>query len=205
MPDPVRVVILLMAAGASSRMRGADKLLQVIDGETLLHRQAARACATGNPVIVTLPPDGVLRQAALAGLPVTAVPVPDARLGMAASLRAGVTAAAGLPGRAAGLMVVPADMPDLTTADLAALIAAFGGAPDRIWRGAAADGTPGHPAIFPRAMWPALAAVTGDRGGIDVIRAAGDGVRLCPLPGRAALTDLDTPEDWAAWRAQRPG
>ncbi|PJE36025.1 nucleotidyltransferase family protein, partial [Pseudooceanicola lipolyticus] len=30
----------------------------------------------------------------------------------------------------------------------------------------------------------------------------GDRVQLVPLPGQRARADLDTPEDWAAWRAR---
>jgi CTP:molybdopterin cytidylyltransferase MocA len=197
-----RVTILVLAAGASSRMRGADKLLQPVGGEALLRRSARVAAATGWPVLVSLPPERPDRWAALAGLAVTPLPVPDAADGMSASLRAGV-AAAGQMARdgPAGLMVLPADMPAFTTAALAEVAAAFAAAPGRIWRGAAEDGEPGHPAVFPRDLWAALAQVTGDRGGREVIRAEAGRVACLPLPGRMALIDLDTPEDWAAWHA----
>jgi hypothetical protein len=85
--------ILLLAAGASSRMRGADKLLEPVEGVPLVLRQARVALATGASVIVTLPLDRPLRNAALAGLELTTAPVPDAALGLSASIRAGVRAA----------------------------------------------------------------------------------------------------------------
>jgi hypothetical protein len=89
--------ILLLAAGSSSRMRGADKLLERVDGVPLLLRQARVALAAGVPVIVTLPGDRPARTAALAGLDLVTVPVPDAALGLSASIRAGVRAAASKP------------------------------------------------------------------------------------------------------------
>ena len=97
-------------------------------------------------------------------------------------------------------MILPADMPGFTTAALSSLIGQFQTDPTRILRGGTADGQPGHPAIFPRDLWPALAKVTGDEGGRSVIQGNKDRVRVIPLPGPMALLDLDTPEDWAAWR-----
>jgi len=88
-------------------------------------------------------------------------------------------------------------MPDITAEDMRALAAAFDGA--RAARGAGADGTPGHPVLLPAAALSALARLSGDTGARGLVR----GARLVALPGRHALTDLDTPEDWAAWRAAR--
>ena len=93
-------------------------------------------------------------------------------------------------------------MPGFTTAALSGLITAFLADPSLILRGGTADGAPGHPAIFPRDLWPALGAVTGDEGGRSVIQSNTGRVRVIALPGPMAILDLDTPEDWAAWRAR---
>ncbi len=188
-------VILLCAAGASGRMRGADKLLEPVAGVALLRRQALAGLATGTRVLVTLPPDRPRRAAALDGLAVEPVPVPDAAEGLAASIRAGVAAA-----RGGALLVMLADMPDIGAEDLALLIAGHAAAPDAVIRAAAEDGRPGHPVLFPARMAAALAGLRGDRGARDLLRA--EMPVLVPLPGCRALTDLDTPEDWAAWRAR---
>ncbi len=193
------LAIVILAAGSSTRMQGADKLLQPVAGEVLLHRQARMALETGCPVLVVLPPDRPARVAALAGLAVRQVVATEAHLGMSASIRTGV-AAARTAGLAGGLMVLPGDMPEFAAADLAAMAAAFVQQPDRILRGATADGRAGHPAIFPHDLWPALNLLTGDQGGRAVLRAEAARVVLVPLPGVAAITDLDTPEEWAAWR-----
>jgi molybdenum cofactor cytidylyltransferase len=192
-------VILLLAAGASSRMRGADKLLEPIDGVPLLLRQARVALATGASVIVTLPLDRPLRNAALAGLDLMTAPVPDAALGLSASIRAGVRAAGARP-----VLVLLADLPEITTDDLSLLLARHAVAPDLILRATAADGTPGHPVLFPAWALPGLAALTGDSGARDLLQQHRDRTEMVALPARHAVTDLDTPEDWAAWRAARP-
>lgn len=179
-------------------MRGADKLLEPVDGMALLTRQARAALATGARVIVTLPPAPGPRGAALARLDVTRVPVADAAEGMAASIRAGVAALS--PGTSA-LMILLADLPEIEAPDLARLLAAQSETPGAILRAAAEDGRPGHPVVFPPDLFAELAMVTGDEGARRVVAAHRGRLRDLPLPGARAVTDLDTPEAWAAWRA----
>ncbi|WP_114965612.1 nucleotidyltransferase family protein [Alkalilacustris brevis] len=199
------VLVLLTAAGASRRMRGRDKLLEPVRGQPLLAVLAARAGDSGAPVLVTLPPGDTARRAVLA--PGTdSVTVDDAAEGMAASLRVG--AAQALVRGAAGLMVLPADMPEITGADIAAMIRAFLAAPRPrpILRAQSQDGTEwGHPVILPARHLPELESLQGDTGARDLLRRHADELRGFPLPARHALTDLDTPEDWQAWRESREG
>lgn len=196
------VHILILAAGASSRMRGADKLLQPIEGTPILRHVAQVALATGAPVWVTLPVGAEARKAMLSDLAVWIVEVADASLGMSRSLFRGIAAImAGDPGTDDGIMILPADMPGFTPAALTDLIARFIVEPQRLWRGATRDGQVGHPTIFPRDLWPSLLTVTGDEGGRSVVQANRDRVMTLTLPGQMATLDLDTPEDWAAYRA----
>ena len=58
-------LILILAAGAASRMRGGDKMLEQVAGVPQLRRIVNAACATGAPVRVALPPDRPLRAAAI--------------------------------------------------------------------------------------------------------------------------------------------
>ncbi len=190
--------ILLPAAGASSRMGGRDKLLEMVDGEPLLVRQAIRALATGAPVYITTRLDRPARIAALDALDAAQVHVADPDQGLSASIRAGVAA---LSGNVTALMVLLPDLPDIETADLDIMIAAHIAAPGKILRATAMDGTPGHPTVFPRKFFAALSALTGDTGAQALLRQ--EGFTPVPLLGNRAITDLDTPEDWAQWRAAR--
>lgn len=196
------IPIVVLAAGASSRMAPLDKLTEPVNGQPLLARVAGRALATGAPVVVVLAPDRPARAAAVEGLDVVPVVAPDAALGMAASLRAGIAAVAGRWPGAQGVMILPGDMPGPEAEDLSRLLAVFAEDPARIVRGATGQGIPGHPVIFPAALFPALMAQTGDEGGRAVVAAHRDRVVLVPLPGDRAVLDLDTPEDWAAFRAR---
>ncbi|MBE0452328.1 MAG: nucleotidyltransferase family protein [Roseovarius sp.] len=189
------VAVLLPAAGASRRMRGRDKLLEVVRGRALLRERAEVALSVSADVLVTLPPGGGPRAAVLEGLPVARLNVPDAAEGMAASLRAGAewVQARG----ASALMVLLPDMPDLTAGNLKTVLQAFD--EKTILRATSEDGRPGHPVIFPAALLPELAILSGDEGARALLRDRP--VTLLPLPGERAITDLDTPEAWAAWRA----
>ncbi len=198
------IPIVLLAAGQSRRMRGGDKLLEEVGGRPLLRRQAEIACAvTSGPVLVALPPPPHPRYQCLDALAVNRVPVPDAAEGMNASLR---TAFAALPSDAPAAMMLLADLPELTEDDMNSIIQAHDKNKNYlVWRGATTDGKPGHPIVFAAALFPAIAALQGDGGGREVVEQAGDRVKLVTLPRQHARRDLDTPEDWAAWRAEQAG
>lgn len=181
-------------------MRGGDKLLEQVAGRPLLAQVAQAAIGTGVPVTVALPPDRPARAAALEGLALRQVTVSDAKDGMAQSLKAGL---AGIPA-AAGVMLLLADLPEITTQDLRIILDCWQEEPQAILRGAAADGTPGHPVCFPPDLRDDLMTLKGDEGARSVLVRHRARLRLVPLPGRHATTDLDTPEDWAAWRAASP-
>ncbi len=189
--------LVLLGAGGSRRMRGGDKLLESVDGLPLIRRQAlAMLDAAVGPVAVTLPPDRPLREAALKGLPVERLTIDGADEGMSASLRDAARWAAG-----SGLLVAPADMPELDAADFAAVARAFDGATPL--RATAADGTPGHPVVFPAGALADFARLKGDEGARSILK--NHPPVLFALPENHAVTDLDTPEAWDAWRARTGG
>lgn len=192
------LTILIPAAGAASRMQGGDKLLELVGSNPMLRHQAILARKTCPKVIVTLRPNDDARRAVLKGLDVTILTVTDSLEGMSASVRAGARAA-----KEMALMILPADMPNLTSVDLQSMIEAVDQHPTKIIRATAQDGTPGHPVIFPPDCLADLAMIAGDEGGRSVLHANKHRVHLIALPDQNATTDLDTPEDWAAWRATK--
>lgn len=195
------IAILIPAAGASSRMRGRDKLLEEVDGLPLLRRQVLRALETGAQGLVTLPAADHPRAGVLEGVDITQVFVPDAHEGMAASLRRGARA---LAEDTAAVMVVPSDMPDLEAQDFMLLINVFRANPHPMLQQATgADGTPGHPVLFPADCIGAFRDLQGDQGARPIVQANRHRLNRVALEGNRALTDLDTPEAWAAWRAAR--
>lgn len=193
------IPILLLAAGRSSRMAGVDKLALPLDGTPLLRHRARTALATGCPVHIALPAVDHPRVALVRDLPATLLFVPDAALGLAHTLRAAVAA---LP-TCDHFLILLADLPEITTEDLLTVMAAPATHPDAlIWRGATADGLPGHPVLFAATLRPLFDTLEGDTGAEPIIRALSDRTVLVPLPGQHARRDLDTPADWAAWRSE---
>lgn len=192
------LTILLLAAGSSSRMGGRDKLMEEVEGKPLIRTMAERALDTGCDVMITLPPTHAPRQEALRDLDLGICRVEDAAKGMAHSIRAGVAC---LPAEATAAMILPADMPELDRSDLETMVSTWKQSPaDAILRGATQDGRAGHPVIFPKRDFAALTEISGDQGARAILKENADRVRLVRLPGNHALTDLDTPQAWEAWR-----
>ena len=195
----MKCTLILPAAGKSSRMRGADKLLEPVGGQPCLRAMALRGLKAGMAVLVTLPGADHPRAAALAEVPVRRLPVRNADKGLSESLRTGI-AALGPDVEAA--MILPPDMPGIQAQDLQALYDAARDNPEAlIVQASGQDGTPGHPVLFRRALFSEFATLGGDRGARDIVGAHARSRLLVPLSGGHAGLDLDTPEDWAAWRA----
>lgn len=188
--------IVLPAAGLARRMRGGDKLLEQVGGMALLRHVAKQALRASPHVAVTLRPSAAERLAVIADLPLQILRIPDADEGMAASLRAGAKWAS--DAQFCAMMIALPDMPDIRATDFRALIAAQADHPDHCLRATSAGHVPGHPVILPKVFFPAMQALRGDQGAREILCAHPP--YLHPLSGQRALTDLDTPEDWDAWR-----
>jgi len=192
--------ILILAAGKSSRMRGRDKHLEEIDGVPLLRRLALAALELGEPVFVALPALPHPRAEALSGLGVTLLAIPEAVEGMSGSMRGAV---ARLP-ESEGFLLVLGDLAEIGADEMRAVLASRADHPHRlIWRGATQTGEPGHPILFAASLMARFAELSGDGGGESLVKPLKDQTHFVPLPGHAARRDLDTPEDWAAFRAMR--
>jgi len=201
-PVQPKVEVLLLAAGSSRRMRGRDKLLEIVDGEPLLRRTASAALQSQvERVHVVMQPENAHRDGALEGLDVHRIASPEWQEGMAASIRAGI---AGLSRDCDAVIIALADMPEVTAAHLDRLAAAYDiGEGREICRAVAEDGTPGLPVLFGRRFFETLAGLQGDRGARDVVKDASEFLVDVPTEGQGAVIDLDTPEAWDRWREDR--
>lgn len=199
------VHILLLAAGASRRMRGEDKLLREAAGEPLLKRALRHACdSIAGGVSVVLPVGNSARAHLVQGVDAKPVICEDWREGMGASLRAGIAALGGCN----AVIVTLADMPDLTAAHYNAMVNAFNALSDdvrsrAILRALSESGQPGHPVMFGAGWFQELAQAQGDQGARAILQREKGLIRQVPTPGEGAVTDLDTPEAWAAWDAKQ--
>jgi molybdenum cofactor cytidylyltransferase len=194
------IAAIVLAAGRSTRMGGANKLVAEIGGKPLVRIAAEQALASrARPVIVVTGHERERVEAALAGLPVKLVHNPDFAEGLGTSVRAGIAA---VPARADGAVVCLGDMPQVDAELINRLIAAL--APDQ---GALAviptlDGKRGNPVLWSRRFFPDLMALEGDVGARNLIGRYGEAVIEVPVTGKAALTDVDTQEALAGVKAE---
>ena len=187
------VAALVLAAGAATRMGGRDKLLEAVDGTPQLARAVAAARDGGAAPLVVLGAHATSRREAVPlGVPVVRAEAWEA--GMGASIAAGVAALIDEE----GVLVLPGDMPEIDAALVRAVLSRLD--PQRPVRPMTPEGVPGHPVLFPRALFGALRGLRDDAGARPVLR---DHPPITFAAGQGAALDLDTPEAWAAWRAGR--
>ncbi|MCK0143684.1 nucleotidyltransferase family protein [Aliiroseovarius sp. F20344] len=185
------IAIVLLAAGRSRRM-GQDKLMRMLpSGQLLVENRIEMINQAGFVPYVAVPHDSDIKQLVEQSR-ATCVPVSTDIQGMGHSLSTAVKA---LPPISTGIVVVLADLPDLTAQDLTSILNAFDG--QSILRATSDDGKAGHPVVFPARLRPELEALTGDNGAKQVM--SSEAVQHHPLPKKNAIRDLDTPEDWRAW------
>jgi molybdenum cofactor cytidylyltransferase len=191
-PDNVYAIVL--AAGSSSRF-GGTKQLAKIDGETLVGRalRLARAVCGERAVLVTGNDRRRVASACTQGGGFFVVNA-DYASGLSTSIRAGIEAVNPVAGAA---LLLLADQPLIGIDHLQTLIAAWCRRPDAIVASAYAE-TLGPPAIFPRDLFPALAALRGDRGARRVIDAHPERLEL--IECQAAAVDVDRPQDLESLR-----
>ncbi len=191
-----RVVAVVLAAGGSRRL-GEPKQLLRLRGQALVRRAALAALASRADCVLAVTGAHAERvEAALAGLAVACVRAGRWEDGLAASLRAGVSAALARDPDASVLLLL-ADQPATDAALLDALIARHAAGAEIAASHYA--GEPGVPAIFAARFARELLALDGDRGAKALL--VRERARLALVPFEAGALDVDTPEDWA--RASR--
>jgi molybdenum cofactor cytidylyltransferase len=193
----VRVGVVLLAAGGSSRL-GRPKQLLVHEGKTLVRRAAEAAVAAKcGPVVVVLGAQAEAVIAELAGLPVRTVQNADWGAGMGSSLRVGLRAldqkeSAGADPAVNAALVMLCDQLRVDSRHLRALVETFTRTQATIVA-SGYEGTRGVPALFSRALFPELETLAPDQGARGVI--ARDPSRVVEVAFAGGSEDVDTAAD----------
>ncbi len=186
-----RVAAVVLAAGRSTRMGGPNKLLARFGTEPLVRRTVERALASrASRVVVVTGHQADRVQPALAGLDVVFAHNPEFASGLSSSLKAGIAA---VPRNTDGVIIMLGDMPELTSADLDRLIAAFTASSGQAVARATHGGKRGNPVILPRALFPSILQLEGDTGARHLVEAEGQAVVDVEI-GAGAEVDVDTPD-----------
>jgi molybdenum cofactor cytidylyltransferase len=192
------LAIVILAAGASSRMRGRDKLFEMVAGTPILTRLVHFAQACG-AVYVTMPDQKHPRHDLLTDTQAVPVYVPDAADGMSASIKR--ASAAVSETSAMGMMILTGDLPDLTEAHFAQICTEWSKDETRYIQAKDQDGKPGHPVIIPKSGWDDIRTLQGDIGLRNILREKR--IEYVSFKDYGPTLDLDTPEAWDEWRAAR--
>ena len=184
---------IVLAAGSSSRMEGANKLLLPWQKQCVLQVVVERICEVGlGEVIVVTGHQRAEVEEKLSHYPVRLVHNPKFAEGMAASIRVGVEAAVGEQ----GYLFALGDMPQIAGATMLKVAEALKS------REAIAvpvrDGRRGHPVAIGSAYRDALLALTGDRGARPVLAKNAANVVEVPVEDEGIFVDVDTQEAYSA-------
>ncbi|MDN3920574.1 nucleotidyltransferase family protein [Roseateles violae] len=196
-----RPAVVVLAAGRGMRFRGAGhKLEQKLapGADTMLSRTLRHAIESRmRVVVVTTPAFAPAVGKLVAARDVLELPELDDRgrpnpVGMGHSIAAGVAAS----GDADGWLIVPADMPLLTSASMRAVADALEQFPVAY---AQYRGRQGHPVGFSAELYSELVALRGDEGARRLI--ARYPAQAVELDDPGVLVDVDTAEDLARLQA----
>ncbi len=199
-PRQPRIAALILAAGRSSRMAPANKLLVEIDGQAMVARAAdaaLRSQAIG--VVAVLGNDATRVRQALAGRDVAIVENPDFADGLSASLRVGLAA---LPGDIDGVLVMLGDMPRVSSQHLDRLIAAFNPLEGRAICVPTHRAKRGNPILWDARFIAEMRGLSGDQGARSLLGTHADQVCEVEMGDDGVLVDVDTPAALAALREQ---
>jgi molybdenum cofactor cytidylyltransferase len=195
-----RLAAIVLAAGRSTRMGGPNKLLAEIGGRPLVRIAVEEALASqARPVIVVTGHEPERVTAALAGLDVKRVHNPDYAGGLSTSVRAGIAA---VPADADGAIICLGDMPQVDARLIDRLLAAYDPEKNALVVVPVINGKRGNPVVWSRRFFPELAALDGDAGARRLIASYQEAVAEVPVTGKAALTDVDTPDALVAAKAE---
>ena len=186
---------IVLAAGSSSRMEGANKLLLPWKGRCVLQVVVERICEVGlREVVVVTGHQRAEVEEALSRYPVRLVHNPNFAEGMAASIRVGVEAAVGEK----GYLFALGDMPQIASKTILKVAEALKN------REAIAvpvrAGRRGHPVAIGSTYRDDLLALTGDRGARPVLAKNAANVVEVAVEDEGIFVDVDTLESYRTAR-----
>ncbi|WP_353929732.1 nucleotidyltransferase family protein [Okeanomitos corallinicola TIOX110] len=187
------VGIIILAAGASTRM-GSPKQLLYYQGENLVNRTIKNVIASVcNPVILVL---GANAENIRNHIHETAIKIlenPDWQLGMSSSIKYGITEITENYPDLEAVVITVCDQPFLTVEIINNLVTSYHSTNKPIIACKYAD-TLGVPVLFNKNYFLKLANLTQDMGARKIIKTYTEDVLSIPFP--LGAIDIDTPQDY---------
>lgn len=193
------VGLILLAAGASTRMGTAKQLLPYQGCSLLCYMAQVALASCCQPTVVVLGAHADRIKQEIMSLPLQMVENNHGSTGMGSSIRVGVQqiiAAQSLD----AVVVMVCDQPLVTSSHLNRLIAAYEVTHRPVIASAYAN-TLGVPALFSHSLFLDLLSLNATVGAKPLIKQYLDRVYAVPFPEGAI--DLDTPEDYSQFQLNR--
>lgn len=194
-PRAPRIAALVLAAGRSSRMGEANKLLQPINGRPMLLRVLdAVERSKARPIIVVTGHEAEHVNALVAGRNVTVAHNAAFADGLSGSIRTGLRT---LPDAIDGVVVCLGDMPRVEARHIDRLIAAFNPVEGRAICVPTHGGRRGNPVLWSSRFLEEMQGLGGDSGAKRLIDEHEDLVAEVAMDDDGVLVDVDTPRELA--------
>jgi molybdenum cofactor cytidylyltransferase len=192
--DSAHLHVIILAAGASTRLGSPKQLVQIAGRPALQHVVSNATAVAGGAVSVVLGSQAGditrMMQHASASVLINR----NWEEGIASSIRCGMSA---VSSGCDAVMLLLGDQVAVNASDLKRLIAAWNGQ-DSVLAASVYSGQLGVPAIFPRFAFSELMQLRGDQGAKAIINRYSSRLAHVPMPN--AAHDLDTQEDVVAMK-----
>lgn len=204
-PNSRQIGAVVLAAGLSTRMNGANKLLEKIDGTPIIvHtlRNILSSKVKSVTVVVGNESNSIrkaLLEAGLTGLHI--VTCPNYASGLSQSLISGIDA---LPPQIEGALVCLADMPFMPPADIDRLISAFNPAENNLIVIPIHNRQRGNPILWGKRFFPQIQKLTGDKGARQLLAEVEDFITDVEISHDGIFIDIDSPDDLVKVRKNLP-
>jgi molybdenum cofactor cytidylyltransferase len=187
------VMILLLAAGSSTRM-GQPKQLLAWGDASLIEHQILTLIKTGNPVSVVLGSNADLIIPVVEKYDVSIFINQNWEKGMGSSISYGTCQIIkNLPG-SEGVLITLLDQPLITTSYIEKMLLSFRPGSQQIIASRTASGRTGVPVLFDKIYFKDLAELGNDEGAKKILQRYSENV--ISLEGGNLLEDIDTPQSY---------
>lgn len=193
------VGLIVLAAGASTRMGTPKQLLRYQGYSLLRHTVEVAVASVCRPIIVVLGAYAQLMQQEVSQLPVQVVENLQWTEGMNTSIRVGIKALDSAPkNNVQAVVVALCDQPFISCEIINQLVEAYHFTGKTIIASEYA-GTLGVPALFSRSFFSELTTLRGGEGAKQVIKK--HAYEVCGIPFPKGVIDIDTPVDYEQLQA----
>ena len=185
----MKIAGIILAAGGSTRMGGQNKLLQMVDGTSLVQKVVGSALNSNiESVYVILGYQAALIRQCISNKSVNWVENSDWSRGLASSIKSGIEA---LNTNYDGAMILLGDMPFIEPIMINQLLALYQKKKIVV---PVKDGRQGNPVLFSSAFFADLKLLGGDKGAKPIIKKNPDSVIIANVLRDTIFHDLDTPD-----------